>query len=498
MDMYPPQPDDTQPTPLDNTQPIKPILRRKRLIQLIVLVLVPIAIIVFVPLLFASTRPPETLTVQLRIDDQTYAVDTQVRNVSRFLEEQQLTIDPGDLLFPPANTPLEDGLLVEIKRARTIAITVDGRTSILRTTSSMPYDVLNTAGVKLNPSDIVLVDDRRVTESDLLTWSGPFDDITIHSTFTVTVIDGEETLEIETTSPTVGNVLFEAGIPIYVADVVTPDVNEPVLPGTVIRVDRSRPVTIQADGVTLETRTSGPQVIDAVTEAGIVLSGMDYTIPAETTEITSGMEITVVRVTEEIVTEEETIPHESVYQADATLELDTRQVSQAGQDGILQRSIRVRYENGVETSWEVESEDVIQEPINQVISYGTNVVIRTLQTPDGPVEYWRKLEVYTTSYKPEALGGDNITSVGETLRKGIIGVNPDIIPYYTNMYVEGYGVGFAADTGAPRNNPYWIDLGYEDHDFEIWYGWGEVYLLTPVPDEIDYLLPITSRGGPIP
>ena len=45
-----------------------------------------------------------------------------------------------------------------------------------------------------------------------------------------------------------------------------------------------------------------------------------------------------------------------------------------------------------------------------------------------------------------------------------------------------------ADTG-PLYRPLFIDLGYSDDDFVPWSRWVDVYLLAPVPAEIQYLLP---------
>ncbi|MBC7870587.1 MAG: hypothetical protein H7Y09_07085, partial [Chitinophagaceae bacterium] len=66
----------------------------------------------------------------------------------------------------------------------------------------------------------------------------------------------------------------------------------------------------------------------------------------------------------------------------------------------------------------------------------------------------------------------------------------------TNLYVEGYGTGIAADTGPRRVHPYWLDLGYSDADFVNWHEWVEVYLLLPIPDVVEYLLPPTSTVVP--
>ncbi len=97
--------------------------------------------------------------------------------------------------------------------------------------------------------------------------------------------------------------------------------------------------------------------------------------------------------------------------------------------------------------------------------------------------------MYATSYHPAALGGDDVTATGRRLTTGIVASSPAVIPFGTEVYVEGYGIGLMADTGGPRRFPLWIDLGYSDEDFRSWSRYVDVYLLTPVPDDIDYLLP---------
>jgi 3D (Asp-Asp-Asp) domain-containing protein len=40
------------------------------------------------------------------------------------------------------------------------------------------------------------------------------------------------------------------------------------------------------------------------------------------------------------------------------------------------------------------------------------------------------------------------TAVGAKTRRGIIAVDPRVIPMGTRLYIEGYGYGVAADTGG--------------------------------------------------
>ena len=45
-------------------------------------------------------------------------------------------------------------------------------------------------------------------------------------------------------------------------------------------------------------------------------------------------------------------------------------------------------------------------------------------------------------------GGDGIhTYLGYTLQRGLVAVDPKVIPLRTRLYIPGYGYAYAADTG---------------------------------------------------
>jgi 3D (Asp-Asp-Asp) domain-containing protein len=76
------------------------------------------------------------------------------------------------------------------------------------------------------------------------------------------------------------------------------------------------------------------------------------------------------------------------------------------------------------------------------------------------------------------------------LRKGIVAVDTSVIPLRSRVYVPGYGVAIAGDTGGGVRGK-WIDLGFEDHDYESWHRWVDVYVLDPPPAarQIRWVLP---------
>lgn len=414
---------------------------------------------------------------------------TRAQRVADFLTELSINLGDGDSVSPLPESTITNGMTVWVAQARSVTLTIDDEVIETRTLFTNPLDILKENGLKLSEKDRVWIDGTPTTVSEMLIWPVPATQITVRRAVTIHVEDEGEAQEFLTASETVGEALFESGVTLYLADRVSPDTNTPVTADMTITIQRSSPISIVADGVTLETRAQGQTVADALVSAGVTLMGLDYSIPDETSPLQPGIVIRVIRVTEKVEAVQEAIPYETVFQADASLELDQQAMTQPGQNGIRQRNIRIRYENGVEVSRTEESNSVVVEPVNEVISYGTNVVIRTIDTPEGPREYWRHLRMYATSYHPAALGGDNITATGRVLTKGIVGIDPVIIPYGTQLYVPGYGIGIAADTGGPRGFRKWIDLGYDDSNYVGWHETVDVYLLTPVPAEIDYILP---------
>lgn len=502
MPYFPPE-DDTQPTGIQrawfddtasDTRPLTPVpIRRRRAWWVLpgalmiggAAALIAGAFILFV----LQGQPTPAITVQLQIEGRTYSVTSSAATVGDLLREQEVQLSEYSVVTPDATTALTPGMMIVISVERSVTVTIDGETSIFRTIYDHPLDILESIRFFPDADDEVRVNGTKIDFEVLGDYPLPANEIIVNNAVTLTIQVDDELRELETTATTVGDVLHEAGITLFLGDVVTPAVETPVKAGLQIIVERSLPVTILVDGVSIETRSGGVTVGDALQDAGISLNGLDYAIPPESIRLTPEMQVRVVRVTEEVITEQTEIPYEAIYQADAELELDQQRTIQAGVTGIQQHNIRVRYEDGVEVSRLDEGVNITQEPVNQIISYGTKVVVQTIDTPDGPREYWRKLRLYATSYHPEALGGDNVTATGKILTKGIVAIDPKLIPYGTQMFVPNYGIGEAADTGGPRRSRYWIDLGYDDANFVSWSRWVDVYLLTPVPANIPYILP---------
>lgn len=424
-----------------------------------------------------------------------HTVSGTYETVADVLTAADISVAADDIVYPSLTTAADPATAIQVQRARQVTVrTEDGR-QVVRSHQPNLAAFLNEANIIVRRTDQLVADGRPVLFSDLEQTRLPRE-LEIGRFLTVTIRDGEQQQTVRTAAQTVGELLREANRDIYAADGVTPELGSWLSPNMEIVIFRSQPVTIHVDGRVIQTRSHHRNALDVVAEAGIGLVGHDYTIPGPEVSLRSDDSIQIVRVTEDFRIEDEPIPFETLLQGTDKLEIDSRALLSQGSPGVLRRRVRVRYENGIEVSQAVDGEWVAREPINQVMGYGTRIEVRILDTPDGPVEYWRQVRMRVTAYSAATSGkapdhpAYGITRSGLPAGYGIVAVDPAVIPFRSQVYVPGYGQGFAGDTGGGVKGR-WIDLGYPDGELVHWSGYVDVYYLTPVPSpgNINYLLP---------
>src|SRR5258708_38832551 len=96
----------------------------------------------------------------------------------------------------------------------------------------------------------------------------------------------------------------------------------------------------------MQARTRAPAVDEVLGAVGVALVGEDYVVPAGGQPIPTDGHIKVVRVREEILTDQQLIPFDTTYHALPNVEIDTIQLIQAGVPGVHRNLTRVRYEIG--------------------------------------------------------------------------------------------------------------------------------------------------------
>lgn len=179
---------------------------------------------------------------------------------------------------------------------------------------------------------------------------------------------------------------------------------------------------------------------------------------------------------EKFIEENETITYKTVYKDDPDTEAGIENTLQEGTDGKTTKIIKITYYEGKEYSREIVGTEIIS-PHDKIISRGTKIVWRTLDTDQGNLSYWKKLHVWATHYDSHCPGCNEWTATGMRQGKGVIAVDPSVIKLGTKVYIPSYGLAVAGDTGgAIKGNI--IDLGFEDAKTAGWAAhFVDIYLL---------------------
>ncbi|WP_425059639.1 hypothetical protein SCACP_02320 [Sporomusa carbonis] len=214
--------------------------------------------------------------------------------------------------------------------------------------------------------------------------------------------------------------------------------------GTVIEVFRAVPVTVTYQGKTTSIITGKPTVREVATQLGIPGDKVKL-VPGDETRPVAGMNIRAVTLSEKI--EEQEIPdlYQVIRQPDATMEKGTEETVQDGENGLKKATVRVRFEDGVKVSADVLSETVVVSSKPRIIRVGTR---DTVDTSRGAVRFRDIRWMEASAYLPADGSGRGLTATGIAARRGIVAVDPNVIPLGTRVYISGYGMGLAADTGG--------------------------------------------------
>lgn len=192
------------------------------------------------------------------------------------------------------------------------------------------------------------------------------------------------------------------------------------------------------------------------------------------------------------------IPFETKYIQDATLPAGVEKVLTPGQEGQMQCTANVSYQNGQEVNRTVLEQTVTHQPVNELVAVGTapepeqvngQAVIGDgyITLPTGEtLTYSSTMQVVATAYSHLDAGCTTTTATGTTVRIGTVAVDPTVIPYGTRMFIVSndgtctYGVGTAEDCGgAIKENR--VDLYYPTKAECFQFGRKDctIYFLTP-------------------
>lgn len=232
--------------------------------------------------------------------------------------------------------------------------------------------------------------------------------------------------------------------------------------GVTIEVFRAVDVEVNYKGKTTRLVTGKPTVGELAKSLGIPETNVKL-IPDKDTRLKSGMNIRAVTLRDEYITERRKIDYEVVKKPDGELEKGLEETETDGEAGIKEVTVKVSYADEEEVAREDVAEKILCQPVMQVIRVGTR---DTVMTSRGTMRFRRIANMEATAYYPTDGSQHGLTATGVPARHGIVAVDPDVIPLGTRLYIPGYGLALAADTGGAIVGDK-IDLCMEDLD-EVW------------------------------
>ena len=334
------------------------------------------------------------------------------------------------------------------------------------------------AGIPLYPGDSILYSGVEI-DPDFTLPAKQGQALTYQAAYPITLESDGEQRVFYSSAPTLGAALWEQDIQLTASDVTSLPLDTPVIAPLTVRIGKAVPLTIQVDGQTLAVSSAGATVGEALAEAGLALENLDKSIPADDQPIPADGVIRVVRVREETILEENAIAYAEVRVADEAMEIGTEEITQAGQNGVQVTSMRVRYEDGQEVSRETEQEWVSLQPVDQITTYGSQVVVRTSADAECIVDYYLAKEVYVTSYHDTG----QTTASGIWPYYGVIAVSPEwySILKGSSICVPGYGVGTVLDVCPGCSGKNWLDIFLPTAEYVPWSKNLTAYFMTPKP-----------------
>lgn len=264
------------------------------------------------------------------------------------------------------------------------------------------------------------------------------------------IVDGHEH-RVRTQAPTVASLLAEIEVDVDGDDVVTPAPESVLDSGSTIVVRHSVPVALNLSGSIVPVDVIGETVADALIAAGADPSSNPGVDPAPSTPLEAGMTIHVPDVFVRVTQDESAVEPPVVERADSSLPAGRREVAAAGRDGRMVKVYRMLVTNGVEGPPVLTAQQVVEDPEPRVIRVGTRRDPSRLVVAHAgakPPKGGRRLRVEATGYSSRQPGLSDTTATGARAKRGVIAVDPRVIPLGTRVYVPGYGYAVAADTGG--------------------------------------------------
>lgn len=240
-------------------------------------------------------------------------------------------------------------------------------------TSSSTKDETSADTAAIYTNDILQKADITLGENDeiLRTDGSGCITLTIIRAFDVEINYRGQIFTAQSTGGTVADAISKAGITLTGAEEITPALDTLLAPQTVITISADCGATVTIGGKTENYNVTAGTVGDLLYDLGVVIDEDDFVSPALDEVIYDGISIVVDQVEYKEETATETIDYGYVSEETSSLQSGTSKIKQYGISGEKTVVTNNKYVNGELVESIIISETVTKEPVDQVKLIGT-------------------------------------------------------------------------------------------------------------------------------
>jgi resuscitation-promoting factor RpfB len=295
---------------------------------------------------------------------------------------------------------------------------------------------------------------------------------------TVIFTDGATTAQSSSTAATVGDFLRERGIVPGDGDDVSPSVDTPLSDKMTILYRQAVAVTVVMENRRETLLTSAPDVATLIASLNIHLGNGDTIVPALNAAPPVNGIVRITRVIAWQRTIRKPIPMPIVRRLDFGLASGAMHLHAKGRNGLSEEIVSfVKRDDGPIDARVLRSR-VLRRPRPRIIDVGAtemqtydHFIDQSIQQTGYVME--GTLQMVATAYTGDCSGCSGITASGRRAGHGIVAVDPRVIPLGTRLYIPGYGLAVAGDTGGAIVGDR-IDLGFDSTRDALIFGRREV------------------------
>jgi 3D (Asp-Asp-Asp) domain-containing protein len=280
----------------------------------------------------------------------------------------------------------------------------------------------------------------------------------------ISFTSGPATTTVQTAAATVADFLRERGIVAGANDEIVPAPQTPLSDGMVVIYRVAVPVTIETAHERIALTSSADDVGALLEEAHVHLGANDRVQPSLASAVPAGGTVRITRVVTWERTQQRAIAAITEHRIDFEMAPGSSKVVSRGASGEREIVVQFMQRDGGKIERRVVASTILRKPQPRIIVEGADEYDAFERFADRSVDrtvYIARsaLQMVATAYTADCAGCSGTTAIGLHAGHGIVAVDPSVIPLGSKLYIPGYGMAIAGDTGgAIVGNR--IDLGF--------------------------------------